>query len=118
MTFLDFYLTCGVLFTDDSVSPSLVEFFEDDIMIKAKEYLKKGNFTRYKPEMLALAIIKETRTKYNIKPWNQCLQDLTGYSLEDIMSAPVSDSPLRELTHNSIHYKLADLKGLSLRRKY
>ncbi len=58
ITFLDFYLTCGVVFKGEGLSDSLVEFFEDDIQSRTKEFLRKGNFSRYQPELLALSIIK------------------------------------------------------------
>ena len=47
VTFLDFFLTCGVLFKEDGLSEPLVEFFEDDIKSRAREMLKKGNFSRF-----------------------------------------------------------------------
>lgn len=58
MTFLDFYLTCGVVFKGEGLSESMVEYFEDDVSAHAKEFMKKGTFTRHKPELLALSIIK------------------------------------------------------------
>jgi len=36
ITFLDFYLTCGVLFRSDGINETLVEFFEDDILSRAR----------------------------------------------------------------------------------
>jgi hypothetical protein len=38
--------------------------------MRAREWLKRGAFTRYEPELLALGIIKEIRIKYNLKGWN------------------------------------------------
>lgn len=73
ITFLEFYLTCGVVFEGEGLSSNLVEFFEDDILITARQFLKKGAFTRYKPELLALSIIKETRKKYSLPLWNSQL---------------------------------------------
>jgi hypothetical protein len=70
ITFLDFYLTCGALFKEDSINTTLIEYFEDDVAMRAKEFLKKGTFTKYDPELLALGIIKEIRIKYNLKGWN------------------------------------------------
>ena len=42
-------------------------------MVRAREFLKKGTFTRFNPELLALGIIKEVRQKYNLKGWNSHL---------------------------------------------
>jgi hypothetical protein len=58
ITFLDFYLTCGVVFKEDGFNSTLLEFFEDDTASRAKEFLRKGTFTKYDPELLALGIIK------------------------------------------------------------
>jgi hypothetical protein len=69
VTFLDFYLTCGVLYKSDHINSTLVEFFEDDIRSRTQEFLKKGTFTKYSPDLLALSIIKETRIKYNLTGW-------------------------------------------------
>jgi hypothetical protein len=85
VTFLDFYLTCGVLFRSDSINSSLVEFFEDDIMMRKQEFLKKGTFTKYSPDILALSIIKEIRMKYSLVGWTDELAQLTGYNDEDIV---------------------------------
>ncbi len=69
VTFLNYYLTNGVIFQKDELNKSLVQYFEDDIILKAKEYLRKGNFSQYDQEKLALSIIKETRKKYNLNEW-------------------------------------------------
>lgn len=73
ITFLDFYLTCGIIFKEDGLNNTLVEFFEDDVTTRAKDFLKKSIFTKYDPELLALGIIKEIRIKYNLKGWNRHL---------------------------------------------
>jgi len=51
----------------------LIEFIENDILSHAKNYLRKATFTKFKPEMLALSIIKEIRIKYNLRGWNSHL---------------------------------------------
>jgi len=71
VTFVDFYLTCGVVFKSDNLNETLVEFFEDDILQRVREFLKKGTFTKYNSENLALSIIKETRLKYNLSGWTE-----------------------------------------------
>lgn len=80
ITFLDFYLTCGVLFKEDGLNNTLVEFFEDDIATRAKDFLRRATFTKYNPELLALGIVKEIRHKYNLRSWNKHLEQLTGFS--------------------------------------
>lgn len=35
-TFLNYYLTSGFIFTKDNLNSSLVQYFEDDCIIKAK----------------------------------------------------------------------------------
>jgi hypothetical protein len=79
ITFLDFYLTAGVLFKEDTINPTLIPFFEDDVIARAREFLKRSAFTRFSPELLALGIIKETRLKYNLRGWNVHLEELAGY---------------------------------------
>lgn len=66
-------MTCGTVFKEDSISVNIIEFYEDDIFTRAKELLKKGTFTKYEPEKLAISIIKEIRLKYNMQGWNQQL---------------------------------------------
>jgi hypothetical protein len=46
-----------------------VQYFEDDVMLRAKEFLRRGNFSMYDQEKLALVIIKDTRKKYNLSEW-------------------------------------------------
>ena len=82
VTFLNYYLTNGVLFTHDEINKSLVQYFEDDTMLKAKEYLRKGNFSQFDQEKLALSIIKDTRKKYNLSEWTSELEELTGFKSE------------------------------------
>lgn len=118
ITFLDFYLTCGVLFQSDHLSHALIEFFEDDALFRAKDFLRKGNFPKHNPEMLALSIIKETRTKYNLTPWHTCLQELTGYSEEAIVVINTHESPLKELTHNNATERPTEHKDPLPRKKY
>lgn len=69
ITFINYYLTNGVIFTKDDLNKSLIQYFEDDTLLKAKDYLRKGNFSQYDQEKLALWIIKDTRKKYNLKEW-------------------------------------------------
>jgi hypothetical protein len=71
LTFLNYYLTCGVLYAKDGLNSSLVQYFEDDVILKAKDYLRRGNFSQYNQEKLALVIIKDIRKKYNLSEWNQ-----------------------------------------------
>ena len=52
--------------------------------MKAKDHLRKGNFSQYNQEKLALVIIKEIRKKYNLTEWNQELEESTGYKVEEI----------------------------------
>ncbi len=80
VTFLNYYLTNGVIFTKDEMNKSLVQYFEDDTMLRAKEFLRKGNFSQYDQEKLALSIIKDTRKKYNLDEWTAELLELTGYT--------------------------------------
>jgi hypothetical protein len=47
VTFINYYLTSGVIFFKDDLNKSLVQYFEDDVLLKAKEYLRKGNFSQY-----------------------------------------------------------------------
>ena len=82
ITFLNYYLTNGVVFAHDEMNRSLVQYFEDDTMLKAKQILRKGNFSQFDQEKLALSIIKDTRRKYNLDEWTTELEELTGYKSE------------------------------------
>lgn len=50
------------------------------MIIKAKEYLRRGDFSQWDQEKLALGIIKDTRRKYNLVEWTKEMTELTGYS--------------------------------------
>ena len=77
-------MTCGVIFKEDGINENLIQLIEDDISSRAKEFIKRGTFTRYNQELLALSIIKETRMKYNLEGWNKYLEKITGYSQKEI----------------------------------
>ncbi len=46
------------MFKSDGVNPAILKYIEDDIIQKAKDYIKTGEFLSYNPEKLALSIIK------------------------------------------------------------
>lgn len=46
--------------------------------------IRKGVFSNYDPEILALSIIKQIRAKYSLVAWDSNLEEMTGYCSEDI----------------------------------
>jgi hypothetical protein len=86
ISFVNYYLTCGVVFEADELNKSLVQYFEDDVILKAKELIRKGTFCKWDQEKLALFVIKDTRKKYNLAEWNSDLEKLTGYSNSSIQT--------------------------------
>jgi hypothetical protein len=36
LTYINYYLTSGVIYSSDDLNKSLVQYFEDDVIIKAK----------------------------------------------------------------------------------
>ena len=58
ITFINYFLTNGVIYQSDELNKSLIQYFEDDVLIKAKEYLRRGDFSQFDQEKLALNIIK------------------------------------------------------------
>jgi len=56
----------------------MVELFEADLVVSAREFLRRGTFSKYHPELLALSIIKQNREKYRLNPWPVALEMLTG----------------------------------------
>lgn len=54
------------------------------MIIKAKEYLRRGDFSQWDQEKLALGIIKDTRRKYNLVEWTKEMTELTGFNGEEV----------------------------------
>jgi hypothetical protein len=69
VSFLNFYLSMGVIFQSDNLYSGSLKYFEDDVMIKAKDTLRSGEFLKWEPEKFALTIIMEIRKKYRLTPW-------------------------------------------------
>ena len=82
ITFLNFYMTNGIIFKSDNCSFISIRIIEDDILSKAKILVKRGNFIDKKPELLALSLIKEYRQKHRLNPWPKQLETLSGYKSE------------------------------------
>ena len=78
ISFIDFFLTRGVIFDSDGLGGGMTELFEADIASTAREFLRRGTFSKYQPELLALSIIKQTRDKYKLAAWPWALEQLTG----------------------------------------
>lgn len=86
ISFLHFYLTCGIVFDSDGLANSSMTQLENQAMIKAKKLIRSGVFLTHDPEKLALSIIKEARRNFNLKPWNTKLEKLSGKNESDIES--------------------------------
>jgi hypothetical protein len=84
MSFIYFYLTNGFLFKSDSFHPTSLRYLEDDVLSRAQDFLKTGEFLHHHPEKLALSIIKEVRMKFRLKPWVKQLEIVSGFMEEDI----------------------------------
>ena len=80
LTFLHFYLTNGIIFKSDNCSYITLKIIEDEILMKAKILIKKGEFVDKNPEQLALSLIKEYRQKHRLNPWPTQLEKLSGFS--------------------------------------
>lgn len=70
---MHFYLTNGVIFKSDCFHVASLRYVEDDMMQRAKDFLKTGEFLNHNPEKLALGIIKEVRAKFRLDPWKKQL---------------------------------------------
>ncbi len=49
MSFLNFYLTNGVIFKSDCLNLAILKYVEDDMIDKAKDYIKTGEFLAHDP---------------------------------------------------------------------
>lgn len=87
MSFLNFYLTNGVVFESDALPPSAIKHIEDEIMYKAKDAIRNAGFTAHEPEKFALSLIKETRIKYRLEPWKKQLEIISGFTASEIKTA-------------------------------
>lgn len=47
VSFLHFYMTNGVLFKSDAVNPSIVKYIQDDMISRAKDFIRTGEFLSY-----------------------------------------------------------------------
>ena len=123
VTFLNYFLTNGVVYAHDEMNKSLVQYFEDDTMLKASEYLRKGNFSQYDQEKLALSIIKDIRKKYNLSEWTPELEEMTGFKSEDITDLEEKALQPRKYDINQTSLmmpktqKVVDLKNICIRKK-
>ena len=97
VTFLDFFLARGVLSEKDKLSESLVELFEADVTSIARDFLRKGTFTRFEAELLALSIIKQARSKYGLTAWPRELVELTGKEDEEVQIFTSSEPAVMSL---------------------
>lgn len=75
-------MTNGVLFKSDAINPSILKYIEDDMVSRARDFIKTGEFLHYHPEKLALSIIKDIRGKFRLDPWKKQLETLSGVSEE------------------------------------
>lgn len=107
ITFLNFYITCGIVFRSDAVPLSAIKHVEDEVMHKAKEMLRNGSFIGYEPERLALSLIKETRIKYRLEPWKKQLEVVSGYSAGQVSGIENSNilKPLNLLSSGELQNK-------------
>ena len=70
LTFLNFYLTCGVVFKQDSNSHLLFNQIEKEVMEAAISTILDGTFVASDPELLALNIIATARKNHGLERWN------------------------------------------------
>lgn len=84
VTFLHFYLTNGILFKSDRCSFPTIKNFQDELIKRAKQLVRKGTFTDTDPEKLALSLIKEQRIKHRLEGWPKQLSTISGYKSEEI----------------------------------
>jgi hypothetical protein len=49
VSFLHFYLTAGFIFKSDSFHPSTLKYAEDDVVTRARDFLKTGEFLKHQP---------------------------------------------------------------------
>ena len=80
VTFVNFYLTCGVVFKSDGCSNLYVRTIEDEILARARMLVRRGDFIQHEPEKLALSLVKEYRMKNRLEGWNDELIALTGFT--------------------------------------
>jgi hypothetical protein len=97
VSFLDFFLSRGVLAPTDRLDPALVDSFEAAALALSREFLRKGTFSKHQPELLALSIVKQTRELFKLAPWTEELRLLTGREAEEIPSLSCREPVFREL---------------------
>ena len=73
---INFLMTLGVVYESDHLGNDRVCELEDEILAKAKEYIRTGKFVQENQEVLALRIIKEVRVKHGLKELPEVLKNI------------------------------------------
>ena len=111
--FLDFYLSRGVL-SPSEATENLKSGVEAEAAVLSKEFIRKGNFSKYSPELLALSIIRQAREKLELTPWTAELETLSGKSGEEVPVFVPADEPIlkeRTNSHNNACFSSVKIGG-------
>lgn len=81
VTFLNFYLSNGVVFLDDEFSRKKVFLVEEKVKEIMQKWLRSGEFVTRNQEKLAAQIVDEARKEFKLD-WHHGLEAYSGLSVE------------------------------------
>lgn len=73
VTFLNYYLSNGLLFSDDSLNKRSAFIIEEKVKELTFKALKSGDYISRNQEKLAASIVLRARKECNLG-WNECIK--------------------------------------------
>lgn len=86
VTFIDFYLCHGILFTNELSDSFDVSRLENLVLHKTQELIKNARFMNYPPEKLAVYIVGCAREQLGLAPWNEYLEQFSELSKAEALT--------------------------------
>lgn len=118
VTFLNYYLSNGLLFSDDLSHKKNAFVIEEKVKELTFKSLKSGEYISKNQEKLAASIIIKARKEFHLG-WNQCIQDYSLMSAsecqDEMVLLPISFQSVNNLTNNVMSHSI-NRKNIILNR--
>jgi hypothetical protein len=88
VTFLNFYLSSGVVFTNDEFSRKKVFLVEEKIKELMMKFLRSGEFVLKNQMRLAAVIVDDSRKEFRMD-WHPLLEKYSGLTSEQFRESDV-----------------------------
>lgn len=84
VTFIDYYLSSGILFTSELSESFDVARLENLVLHRTQELIKNGRFLNYPPEKLAVYVVGCAREQLGLAAWNGHLEQIGLLKREEV----------------------------------